>query len=360
MKTDYSARVKKLKATLKEKKLDALLVSGLSNVRYLCGFSGSSGLLWVGLRGTIFFTDFRYQEQAKKEVGAQRRIIIKKSLLEDFAALPEVRRTKRLGYEAGHLLCSQYEFLRQRLSGVKLIPTDGLVEYLRRTKDPQELTRISRAAAIADRAFTAILKYLKPGRTEQQVANQLDYYLKYFGAEKPSFDSIVASGPNGALPHARPGERRLRKGDFIVLDFGAKYQGYCSDMTRTVLLGRPTDKHLKIYHLVQQAQQAGLEAVRAGQKGRDADLASREVIEEAGYGKYFGHSLGHGVGLEVHEGPRLSRLSEDTLAPGQVVTVEPGIYLPGWGGVRIEDLVAVTEKGGQVFSRSPKKLICIS
>jgi len=359
MKTDYSSRVKKLRACLKEKKLEALLVTGLANVRYLCGYSGSSGWLWVGSKDTVFLTDFRYQQQAKHEVRADCLVIIKKSLLEDLVALPQARRVKQLGYESGHLLCSQYQFLKKRLAGVKLASTDGLVESIRRIKDAQELAKIARAAAMADRAFAAILKYIKPGRSERQVANQLDYYLKYFGAEKPSFDSIVASGPNGALPHARPGERRLRKGDFVVLDFGAKYQGYCSDMTRTVLLGRPTTKHLEIYHLVQQAQLCGLQAVRPGQQGREADLAARKVIEEAGYGKYFGHGLGHGVGLEVHEGPRLSRLSQDILAPGQVVTVEPGVYLPGWGGVRIEDLVTVTEKGAKILSNSSKKLISI-
>ncbi len=356
---DYAKRLARVRKSLRQQHLEALVVSGLANIRYLCGYSGSSGLLWVTPQSTVFFTDFRYQEQARREVKASRAVIIKKSLLDDLLSWSGLSRAERIGYEAGHLLCSQWEHITQRLRPRRLVSTLGLVEQARLVKDDYELARIARAAAIADRAFAAIVKFIKPGMAERTVANQLDFYLKQFGAEKPSFDSIVASGPNAALPHAQPGERRLRRGDFLVLDFGARYQGYCSDMTRTVCLGKPTDKHLKIYDLVHRAQAAGLKAVRPGVRGREADAASRSVIEAAGYGKYFGHGLGHGVGLEVHEGPRLGKTSEDVLRPGHVVTVEPGVYLPGWGGVRIEDLVAITPNGCRVLSRANKKLITI-
>jgi Xaa-Pro aminopeptidase len=344
---------------MRRQQLEGMVVTGLPNVRYLCGYSGSSGLLWVSLRETVFFTDFRYQEQAKREVRAGRTVIIKNALLDDLLQLPSIGRARRIGYESGRLLCSQLERIARDISLQRLKPTAGLVEAVRQTKDQGELAKIGRAAAIADRAFSAIVKFIKPGLTERAVANQLDYYLRKFGADKPSFDSIVASGPNGALPHAQPGDRRLRRGDFLVLDFGARHQGYCSDMTRTVCLGKPTARHIEIYRLVQQAQTSGLKAVRPGVKGKTADAAARQVIEEAGYGKYFGHGLGHGVGLEVHEGPRLGKTSEDLLQPGHVVTVEPGVYLPGWGGVRIEDLVAVTGKGCRIFSNSTKKLIAV-
>lgn len=359
MPIDYRKRISAARAALRDGGLDGLIVTGPANVRYLCGYSGSSGMLWVSPRETAFFTDFRYQEQVKREVSASRTVIIRRSLLDDLVELPGLSRARRIGYEAGHLLCSQLERLNKSLSPRKLKSTFGLVENIRQVKDAVELARIAGAAAIADRAFSAIVKFLKPGLTERAVANQLDFLLKKYGADKPSFDSIVASGPNSALPHAQPGDRKLRRGDFLVLDFGAKRQGYCSDMTRTVCIGKPSSRHLEIYALVQRAQAEGLRAVRPGAQGKTADGTARLVIESAGYGKYFGHGLGHGVGLEVHEGPRLGKTSQDFLKPGNVVTVEPGVYLPGWGGVRIEDLVAVTPTGCRILTRSTKKLITI-
>lgn len=360
MAIDYRKRLAVARAALRQQRLDGLIVTGPANLRYLCGYSGSSGLLWLSFRESVFFTDFRYQEQIRREVTATRAVIVKKSLLDDLALLPALRKARRIGYESGHLLCSQLERLSKDISCKKLISTVGIVENSRLVKDQGELAKISKAAAIADEAFASIIKFIRPGMTERAVANKLDYFLKQFGADKPSFDSIVASGPNSALPHAQPGDRKIRKGDFLVMDFGARYQGYCSDMTRTICIGRPTDRHLEIYNLVHRAQADGLRAVRPGARGREADAAARDVIEGAGYGKYFGHGLGHGVGLEVHEGPRLGKISEDLLKLGNVVTVEPGIYLPGWGGVRIEDLVAVTAKGCRVLSHSNKRLIHIT
>ncbi len=354
---DHSVRTASARRAIAEAGLDALVVSQPANIRYLCGYSGSAGLLLVTARGSDFLTDFRYQEQVKREVKGARCRIIRRDLFTDLAGLPGIRSLRKVGFESQHLPFERYDFLRRNLKAV--IPTAGLVERLRQTKQAAEIAAIAAAAAVADRAFAQIVREIKPGMTERAIAARLDFLLKSLGADRPSFETIVGSGPNGALPHARPGSRRVRQGDLIVLDFGAQRRGYCSDMTRTVAVGRPTDRQRHIYGIVRDAQLAGLKAVRAGVSGKAADAAARGVIAAAGYGERYGHGLGHGVGLEVHELPRLGKLSDNVLAEGAVVTVEPGIYLPGWGGVRIEDLVAVTRSGNRVLSRSTKELIAI-
>jgi Xaa-Pro aminopeptidase len=352
-------RINNIKKSLDLKKLDAMLFTNLLNIRYLAGYSGSSGMLLVNSRGADFLTDFRYQEQSAKEVKGARINIIANSLLEELTSLPAFVKAKKIGIEEQSLSYAQFLQLQKLAPRKKLIPVSGMAEDLRQVKTSDEIQKIARAARIADQAFARMIKFIKPGLTERMIAAQLDHTLKLLGSTNPSFDSIVGSGPNGALPHAQPGERKVRKGDFIVLDFGAIYQGYHSDMTRTVCLGRPTEKHLKIYDIVTQAQAAGLKAVRAGVKGREADQAARKIINDAGYGKYYGHGLGHGVGLAVHEAPGVGMKSENPLPENSVVTVEPGIYLPGWGGVRIEDLVVVAKVGCRILSRSTKKLITI-
>jgi Xaa-Pro aminopeptidase len=348
-----------IRKALRGKKLDAMLFTDLRNIRYLAGYSGSSGMLLVTARSSDFLTDFRYKEQSAKEVKNAKTTIIAKSLLEDLAKLEAFRRVAKVGIEEQSLSYAQYLQLQKLAPGKKFLPAGGSVEFLRQVKGKQELAHIARAARIADQAFQRIIKFIKPGLSEKAIAAQLDFTMKQLGASQPSFDTIVGSGPNGALPHAQPGERRVRRGDFIVLDFGAVWRGYHSDMTRTVLLGPPSEKHRRIYDLVLKAQLAGLKAVRAGVRGMEADRAARIVIEQAGHGRHFGHGLGHGVGLAVHEGPNLGMRSENLLPAGAVVTVEPGVYLPGWGGVRIEDLVVVTPGGCRILSRSSKKLIII-
>ncbi len=355
--TPHAARIAKLRTQIKSAGLDGLLVNHLPNIRYLCGYSGSAGLLLVTRRQAFFLTDFRYQEQARHEVTGARRIIIKKDLYSDLLERTGIDRLRRVGFESQHLFFSQYEFLRKGLQ--RAVPTTAVVERLRQVKDRGELAAIARAAAIADRAFARMVREIKPGMTELAIAARLEGLMKSYGASRPSFETIVGSGPNGALPHAKPGPRRVRRGDLIVLDFGAYYQGYCSDMTRTVVLGKPSEKQKLIYGIVQRAQLAGLDAVQAGVSGKVADGIARAIIVDAGYGKGYGHGLGHGVGMEVHELPRLSKLSDNILPENSVVTVEPGIYLPGWGGVRIEDLVVVTKHGNKILSRSPKELIVI-
>jgi Xaa-Pro aminopeptidase len=359
MKDLRTTRISGIRAAFKKQRIDGLIVTNLRNIRYLCGYSGSSGLLWISKKQSAFFTDFRYQEQVKREVFGAKAVIIKKSLYEELFQLPDFRKARNIGFEKTDLSYSQYELLKKELKKRKAVPVSGLVEELRKVKTPEEINKIAQAASIADQAFARIVKFIRPGMTELQVAAQLEHYMKDLGASNPSFDSIIAAGPNSALPHAQPSNRRIRKGDFIVLDFGATWQGYRSDMTRTLCVGKPTPKHLKIYDVVSKAQLAGLKAIKAGVKGKEADADARQVIDRVGYGQYFGHGLGHGVGLDVHEQPNLGSKSENMLPAGSVVTCEPGIYLPGWGGVRIEDLVAVTQNGCRILSKSSKKLIII-
>lgn len=356
--SDHAKRMAAARRAAARAGLDALLVSHLVNVRYLCGYSGSAGLLLVTRAGSSFLTDFRYQEQIKREVHGARRVIINKDLYSDLLELRGIGKLRKIGFESQHLTFDRYDFLRKNLTAV--IPTAGMIERLREVKRPEEIGEIAAAARIADRAFAQIVREIKPGMTELAIAARLEFLLKSLGASRPSFETIVGSGPNGALPHAKPGARRVRRGDFIVIDFGAFHRGYCSDMTRTVVLGKPTDKHKRIYGIVRDAQLAGLRAVRTGVSGKQADAAARWVIEAAGFGKQFGHGLGHGVGMEVHELPRLGKLSDNILQENSVVTVEPGVYLPGWGGVRIEDLVAVTKTGVRILSKSKKDLIVIN
>lgn len=352
-------RITNIQRAVVKNNLDGMLFTNLLNIRYLAGYSGSSGVLWVTPRRAVFLTDFRYKEQSAREVKNARTVIIADSLLDDLVKLPEFINARKIGIEEQAMSYFQYRNLQNKSKGKKLVPVSGMAEKLRQIKTAEEIIKIARAAQIADQAFSRILKFIKPGISEKHIATELDHTLKTLGSSNPSFDSIVGSGPNGALPHAQPGDRKVRKGDFIVLDFGAIYQGYHSDMTRTVCLGHPTEKHLKIYDIVSRAQMAGLKAVKAGIKGKEADLAARKIIDEAGYGKCYGHGLGHGVGLEVHEGPNMGIKSENILPEGSLVTVEPGIYLPGWGGVRIEDLVVVKKNSCRVLSKSTKKLIII-
>ncbi|MDO9391488.1 MAG: Xaa-Pro peptidase family protein [bacterium] len=355
----HRQRITGIRKALALNKADGIIITNLINIRYLAGYTGSSGLLWISQKESVFFTDFRYQEQVKREVKGARCIIIKKGLWEELFLNPDFKKARKVGFEKNDLKYYQYELLQKELKAKKLLPLSGLTEELRKVKVPDEIKNIARAAAIADKSFSRIVRGIRPGMTELEIAFKLESIMKTLGASAPSFDTIVGSGPNSALPHAQPSDRKIRKGDFIVFDFGAVYRGYHSDMTRTVCVGEPSPKHLKVYDTVLRSQLAGLKAVRAGVKGREADAAARAVINAAGYAKYFGHGLGHGVGLEVHEAPGVGSKSENLLPVNSVVTVEPGVYLPGWGGVRIEDLVVVTATGCRILSNSPKELIVI-
>ena len=357
-------RVGQLRRKLGEAELDALVVVNRINRRYLSGFTGSAGVVVV-TRDPSFpptlLVDFRYTEQAKAQAPGFRVIQHGDYPWESLRAVLEEYAVRRVGFESEHMSYRQATKWQEEMPGVTWVPVEQQVEALRAVKSPEELALMRRAVAIADQAFSFILPYLRPGVTEKEVAWRLEQYMREHDAERLAFDIIVASGPNAALPHATPTDRRLQPGDTVVLDFGCVYGGYHSDMTRTVVVGPHVEPRTReVYQLVLEAQQAGLNAVRPGLTGKEVDAAARRVIEQAGLGDCFGHGLGHGVGLEVHEPiPRLSRISDTILQPGMVTSVEPGVYIPGWGGVRIEDLVVVTETGCEVLTSSPKELIVV-
>lgn len=339
--------------------MDGLLVTGAANVRYLSGFSGSSALLFVTQRETLLITDFRYQTQAADEVGDLARVVIEPQSL--WAGLwhniAQLSYVEVAGFESAHLVHRDFQRLLEAGSRWQWRPTIDLVEVLRERKDDDELARIRDAVDAAERALELTYKRVHAGMTELEVAGILESALRQSGSDGFPFPSIVASGPNAALPHARPTVRALGEGDFLLLDFGARVGGYCSDITRTFVVGRATAEQREIYEVVRCANERAVRAVRPGMSGRDADGVARGYIQDRGFGELFGHSLGHGIGLEVHEAPRLAKTAEGSLVEGAVVTVEPGIYRPGWGGVRIEDDVHLSAGGAQVLTRFTRELI---
>jgi Xaa-Pro aminopeptidase len=358
-----------LAAQLRKREVDVLLVATPTNVRYLAGFTGTNGLaLILAKRGADhrFFTDFRYATQSAVQVpDSFRREIVAVDLLEAAAgALSSGKQAAgRLGFDEASVTVKQHGRLSELLgSEWELVPCTGIVEQLRAVKDASEIDRIRAATQLADEALRQTLEAGVVGRTERDVAIELELRMRRLGAEGASFPSIVAAGAHGALPHAEPRGREIHKNALLTIDWGALHEGYCSDCTRTYATGeRISMRAREIYDLVLSAQEQALAAVRAGPNGKEIDAVARDLIELAGQGEHFGHGLGHGVGLEVHEGPRLSRLaSEDPLRVGNVVTVEPGVYLPGRLGVRIEDLVVITEEGQEVLTVLPKELTVIS
>jgi Xaa-Pro aminopeptidase len=337
-----------------------ILVTSLVNVRYLTGYSGTNGLALIGPRTRVFITDFRYVEQAASEVDPSfERLRAPQDVLDAIEdALP--RGELRLGFEDTDLTVRQHQRLRERLPDrLELVAIGGIVEQLRAVKEPGEIARIKAATEIADAAFERLIGDHLKGQTERALAIALERNMLELGAHRRGFETIVAAGPHGARPHAQPRDLALRRADMVVIDWGAELDGYCSDCTRTVAIGEPGEEARRIYELVLQAQLTGIGAVKAGKHGRDVDGLARQVIQAAGHGEDYGHGLGHGVGIEVHEAPRLSQRSEDELQAGNVVTVEPGVYLPGRFGVRIEDLVVVTDDGCEVLTGVTKRLIVI-
>jgi Xaa-Pro aminopeptidase len=342
-------RLEKLAA---ERELDRMLVTDLVNVRYLTGFTGTNGACICGPGVRLFLTDFRYTERAAAEVEGWEPVTVEG----DWLAAIAVRLEGGVGFEDDQMTVRTLEKLREKLGdGAETLAAGGCVERLRRVKDEAELAAIEAASKLADEVWGWSLERGLAGRGEGEVARAAEARIRELGGE-PSFPAIVAAGPNGALPHAEPSEREIGRGELVVFDMGAKLDGYCSDGTRTYATGDPGEAAREVYEVVRSAQAAALAAIRPGAKGEEVDAVARGLIEEAGHGSRFGHGLGHGVGLEVHEGPRLSPRSDDVLAAGEVVTVEPGVYLPGQLGVRIEDLVVVTEDGHRNLSSLPKDL----
>lgn len=359
-----SARAERLAAAVAERQLDALIVGDLvrpgdsgpdaiANVRWLTGFSGTSALAIVGPSERRFLTDFRYTERAEREVSDSfDRETVEGRLVAELAK----RLSGRVGYDDATTSVHWLRRLEEEVGeGVELVPAQGIVEDLRRTKDEEEVAAIAEAARLADEVFEWLAASGLAGRDEREVALAAENRIRELGAE-PAFPAIVAAGPNGAQPHAEPGERPIGSAELVVVDMGAKLDGYCSDGTRTFATGEVSGAAREVYELVLRSQLESLDAIRAGVEGAAADAISREPIETAGHGEHYGHGLGHGVGLEVHEAPRLGKTSEDVLRAGDVVTVEPGVYVPGEFGVRIEDLVVVEEDGARNLSSTPKEL----
>jgi len=352
-----SARLAALRAKVAERELGALLVSNLVNVRWLTGFSGSNAAALVGADSARFVTDFRYLTQAAEQLAAAWEREIETDLLKRVVAgLPDG--PLRLGFDDAHLTVAQHAQLGQLVAerDVELVAAGGIVEALRAVKDAAEIDRIRAAAKLADDAFEEVVGAGIVGRTERDVALDLEIAMRRRGAQGASFAPIVAAGAHGALPHAVPRDVPIPAGTLVVIDWGAQLDGYASDCTRTVAIGDLDPRDRAVYDTVLAAQEAALAGVRPGPTGQEVDAIARAIIDDAGHAEHFGHGLGHGVGLEVHEGPRLSKQGKDALAAGNIVTVEPGIYVPGAVGVRIEDLVAVTAEGHEVLSGLPKAL----
>jgi Xaa-Pro aminopeptidase len=356
-------RIKRLQTLLAANNLDCLLLHELeqsksAQIRYLCGYSGDNGLLLVFPNEAILITDFRYKAQIAKEVKGAKKVIAQQSLFTELSKFKQLTaKNLRIGYLDDFLPARMLGLIKKQLPDCLLVPTTGLVESIAIIKDQEEIAKIEKAVEISDLAFERILQIIRPGVKELDVAAELEYQMKMLGSEDPSFETIIASGYRAALPHGRASAKRIKLGEFVTLDFGAIYAGYHSDITRTIVVGKADARQKKIYNLVLKAQIAACKRARAGLPGPVVDKVARDIIGKAGYGKQFGHGLGHGIGLLIHEGPRLSPLSTDVLQPNMVVTVEPGVYLEGWGGVRIEDDVVITKTGCRILNKAEKRLI---
>jgi Xaa-Pro aminopeptidase len=354
-------RLARLRARLRRRRLDALLVTQPENRRYLSGYAAldggiaeSAGVLLIPVAGRpILFTDSRYHLQASAQASGYEVLLYPRGLLTLLAGLLPSRGIRRLAFESHYMLHATALTLLKTAAGigVEAVPLTGLVEQLRAVKQAEELAAIRRAVRLNEEVFQEVFAGLQPGCREREVALRLEITMRRKGAERPSFETMVASGPNGALPHSVPTDRQLQTGEPIVIDMGVVLDGYCADMTRTVVLGQPDAKTIELFRIVRQAQVEATRRLRAGIKAREVDQAARRVIARAGYGDFFGHGLGHGVGLAVHEAPALNHRNHKKLLAGMVVTVEPGIYLPEWGGVRLENMVVVTAAGHELLNR---------
>lgn len=356
----HAERLSRLREKIREAGLDGLLVGHLPNIRYLSGFTGSSALLVVLREGEpTLLTDFRYEEQAADQTPLEVRVwIVRDGLFSELAEFLDAGPgPRRLGFEADHLTVRDRREIGERCGSVDWEAAPALVEEMRSRKDEREVARIREAAGIAERAFGSVLEKVEVGVSERELAAELEYRLRVMGSGSLPFEPIVAGGPRSSLPHAEPGERRLQEGDLLLFDFGATSDGYCCDLTRTVVLGAALSWQREVHDAVREAQRAAIEVLRPGVTGREVDGEVRRLLEERGLGDRFGHSTGHGIGLEVHESPRLSRRSEEVLEAGHVVTVEPGVYLPGRGGVRIEDDVVVEEDGPRLLTGTSRHLL---
>lgn len=351
-------KLSKLREGMKKRGIDALLVTSPYNLRYISNFTGTTGLSVITLDKAYFVTDFRYTEQVATQAVGFEIVTNAGPIFDEVAKIVDGNSIEALGFEQDFVTFSTYELLEQIISS-ELIPIRGLMEELREVKTEAEIKIIKKACSISDAAFNFILGEIKPGMTEIEIANLLDFHMRGLGATGVSFETIVASGVRSAMPHGVASPKKIETGDFVTIDFGCYYEGYVSDMTRTIAVGEPSEKLKEIYAITLEAQLKVIDAAKPGMSGVQLDAIARDHIASYGYGEAFGHSTGHGIGLEIHEGPNISRLAEKLFVPGNVITNEPGIYLPGFGGVRIEDDLIITETGNEVITHSPKELIIL-
>jgi Xaa-Pro aminopeptidase len=361
---DFRGRQSRLRTALNHHRLDGLLITHLPNIRYLCGFTGSAGLLFITPATTVFFTDGRYREEAHTEVEASQVVIARKSVLvavgEWLAANYAKPRLRRIGFESEHISVAERKRLGMNLpSALQLREAAPLIEQARQVKDSREIQAIRSAADVGARLFQSLLRNVRPGSAETEVAAKLEFAARKAGAEAMSFETIIASGRRSALPHGRASTSTIPARGFVVCDFGVILASYCSDMTRTLYVGHPTASARSLYEAVQEAQYSAVQSVQPGVSLGEVDRAARKVLQKRGLGRYFTHSTGHGVGLEIHEPPRVAADQKEKLAPGMVITIEPGVYIPGKWGVRIEDMVLVTERGCEILTPTTKELITL-
>lgn len=352
-------RIKKLQKKMKRDNLEAFLVTKKENIRYLSSFTGTAARLLITQTESVFITDFRYLDQAAEQTDGFEIVEISSNFMEGLAELLQRKNVTNLSFESHDINFKTYNKMKEKLKMKSLNPVESLIEDMRLIKDKDEIQKIKKAVEIADQGFEFLLDFIEAGKTEKEVALELEFFMKRQGGEANAFDFIVASGKRGALPHGVASEKKIQKGDLVTIDFGTVYQGYHSDITRTVAVGEVDNKLKEIYQIVLEAQKKVITKIKAGMSCFDADKIGRDLISEAGYADNFGHGLGHGVGLEIHEAPRLSYTAQKTLKTGMVVTDEPGIYVSGLGGVRIEDDLLITDKGCEVLNSAPKELITL-
>lgn len=351
-------KLERFRTEMEKAQVDGFLITSTYNRRYMTNFTGSSGVVLISQTEAKLITDFRYVEQAGKQAEGFEIVQHQGLITEEVANQAKAMGINKLGFEQDHITFALFKVYEAAFAGV-LMPISGMIEKIRLIKTPSEIKILKEAAEIADAAFMHIVQYIKPGLTELTVSNELEFFMRKQGAASSSFDTIVASGHRGALPHGVASDKVIEKGELVTLDYGAYYNGYVSDITRTVAVGVPSDELKGIYDIVLEAQLRGMAGIKPGMLGKEADALTRNFITEKGYGEYFGHSTGHGIGLEVHEGPALSVRSDTILEPGMAVTVEPGIYVPGVGGVRIEDDTIITIEGNESLTHSTKELIIL-
>lgn len=353
-----NVRITNIQKQLHNYGIDGLLITKKENRQYATNFTGSAGVVLIAAHKAIFITDFRYVDQAKTEIKAAEIIMHKGNLEEEVANQVSKLNIQKLGIEDNNMTLQQFKKL-QKYIHTEMVPVCEIIEDIRLIKDTSEIETMKIAATIADEAFHHIVTFLKPGISETDVRDELEFFMRKKGATSSSFQIIVASGVRSSLPHGVASTKIIERGDIVTLDFGALYDGYCSDITRTVAIGEPSEEFQKIYNVVREALKRGTEAIKPGETAKSIDDITRNYITEHGYGQYFGHSTGHGLGLEIHEPLRLSQESKATLEEGMVVTVEPGIYIPNWGGCRIEDDIVITKDGYDVITKSNRELIVI-